>query len=358
MTGINYPAGDFGGWHLDPAGQISLVRENLALAIALYRSAEVGLINVSFIAHFDAYETRKPLSVTATAPLQARDTRELIRCANNQIRAAFAFSARQTNRALSAAFGNSPPVEPPSDIRSARCIFHLLDRTFDANPLTPAWVCPPERRGSLAVETVGFRLETDGLHGREVQWSDFGGLPKYLDLLAYCMEAVRGMEAAPDAVPPNDDVENPDTSDPDDPFAEILPAPSQPTASSKSGPASSHQYPSKGQPKVLAPAILVEPVGPLSREAASVSLNSAEADMESVSDFLRERCAVGDGELILAATLFDAYLEWSAARGDEPVGQRRFGMHLTAAGLERRRRGRGKHWWMGVGLRKTAVAQA
>ena len=337
------------------------MRENLALAIALLRSAERGLINVSFIAHFGAYETREPLSVAATAPLQARDTRELIRCANNQIRAAFAFSARQTNRALSAVFGKSPPVNPSSDIRSARCIFHLLDRTFDANPMTPAWVCPPEYQGSLAVEKVGFRLDTDGLHGRVVQWSDFGGLPKYLDLLAYCMEAVRGMEAAPDNVSPSEDVENPDTPNPDnqfDPFADTLPAPSRPTSSPKSWPSSSHQSPSKGQPGVLAPAIVVEPVEPPAREAAPVSPNAAEADVESVSDFLRECCAVGDGELILAAALFDAYLEWCAARGDEAVGQRRFGMHLTAAGLERRRRGRGKHWWMGVGLRQTAAPQA
>ena len=36
--------------------------------------------------------------------------------------------------------------------------------------------------------------------------------------------------------------------------------------------------------------------------------------------------------------------------GREPLPQRTFGMQLTAQGFQRRRRGKGKHWWTGIGL--------
>ena len=34
----------------------------------------------------------------------------------------------------------------------------------------------------------------------------------------------------------------------------------------------------------------------------------------------------------------------------DDVSQRSFGMQLTAMGFQRRRRGRGKHWWDGIKL--------
>ena len=37
------------------------------------------------------------------------------------------------------------------------------------------------------------------------------------------------------------------------------------------------------------------------------------------------------------------------------MAQRSFGMRLTALGFERRRRGKGKHWWMGIDLTESQV---
>ncbi len=325
------------------------MRENLALAIALWRSAQGGLINVSFIAHFDAAETRDPPAAGVPAPLQVQDTRELVRCANNQIRAAFAFSVRQTHRTLVSHFGGSPTLgnssESQTDLQAARCILHLLDLTFDTNPMTPTWVCPPEYRGSLAVKAAGFRLDTTGVHGQEVQWSDFGGLHKYLDLLAYCAEIAREAGApAEDTTADNTAAEATGV----EPAIATTNAQEPPPGSSYPPVPDELPVPVSSPPAALP--VRAEPVVPQTTRP-----DGHEPDLDSVSAFLSARCVVGEGELILAALLFDAYLEWCAERGCEPVGQRRFGMHLTAAGLERRRRGRGKHWWMGVGLPEPAT---
>jgi phage/plasmid-associated DNA primase len=59
----------------------------------------------------------------------------------------------------------------------------------------------------------------------------------------------------------------------------------------------------------------------------------------------------------VAKELYEAYVAWCEQRGLEPLAQRSFGMALTSRGFERRRRGRGKHWWLGVGLLTPELAR-
>ena len=79
------------------------------------------------------------------------------------------------------------------------------------------------------------------------------------------------------------------------------------------------------------------------------------AQLDSISAFVKARCLVQAQEKITAKDLFDAYVIWCDREGCEFMAQRSFGMRLTALGFERRRRGKGKHWWIGIDLTGSQV---
>ncbi len=304
------------------------------MAIALRRSAGMGLLNVSFVAHFGGEETED--SPEAPAALHVQDNGDLCRCANNQIRAAFGFSVQITHRILERTFGTVGGSSTRNDRNDACCVLRLLAGTLEENPMAPAWVCPVGDRRRFSVEAAGFGLDARNLHGHELLWSDFGGLQKYLDLLAFCTEAVQ--EARGDAEPSRDSDGVPED---DGGLIEEKPV---------------------GEPAVGTQAQATErttngsdPENERRPGATPSPRTAADPDTGLVSAFVEETCTMGDEEMVLAGDLFNAYVEWCGDQGAEPVGQRRFGMYLTSAGLERKRRGRGKHWWMGVGLKEAAA---
>ena len=72
---------------------------------------------------------------------------------------------------------------------------------------------------------------------------------------------------------------------------------------------------------------------------------------EMVRGFVDDRCVVGPGTRIIARGLYDEFLDWCMETQREPLSQRAFGMRLTGMGFRRKRRGRGRHWWEGLGLK-------
>ena len=281
---------------MDVAEQIKLVRENLALALGFLDAANQGIIGARFIPRDPGEESGAGgRRFDPTEPLHVRDPGSLVRCVNNQVRAAFALSAIQTNRVLESVSSDARMEDPEPDRQAARCIFHLLSLTVDADLLEPVWVCPPEYRRVFAVEEARFTLEAAALEGKEVCWDDFGGLSKYLDLLEYCGKLAvetRSMAAGPEPEPV--------TKTPVE-----KPVPTRPRAAKGPG-------------------------------------------TDSVAVFVETRCELGNGEMIIAKDLYTAYQEYCGEEGWKPEGQRSFGMRLTGLGFERRRRGKGKHWWMGL----------
>jgi hypothetical protein len=283
---------------VEAAVQVRLVRENLALAIALWGAAQRGVITAGFVPNCSEFVTTDGRVVKVSAPLEVHDTQGLVRCANNQVRGAFAFSAIQTNRVLESVYGNSPILDADSDLQAARCIFYLLSKSVSQNLMAPSWVCPPDYRRKFQVQFTSFMLDASALDGGKVCWDDFGGLRKYLDLLEFCSVELTGCETEAEGL---EEVQQE--------FEASLP-----------------------------------------EQVEALPLLDGPAD--SIANFVKACCTAGPREMILAKDLYEVYLDWCREQREEPLVQRTFGMRLTALGFQRRRRGRGRHWWLGIGLKE------
>lgn len=277
---------------MEPSLQIQMVRENLALSIAISAAAQRRVITAAFLPGRVDFIADNGHPVSVSAPLQLGDNRDLIRCVDNQIRGAFALSAINTHRVLESLYGAFPLQEYDPDLKAARCTFYLLHNTLCQELLAPVWACPPEYRICFDVRPIGFSLDASTLQGKEMFWDDFGGLGKYLDLLEYCATQVKSC---------------------------LIELPEQ-EAHKVNG-----FLPANGAGSGLPPT-------------------------DSVAAFVADCGVVGATEMIIAKDLYSTYQHWCREVGQAPVGQRLFGMRLTALGFERRRRGRGRHWWVGIGV--------
>lgn len=274
---------------------IQMVRENLALSIAFWAAAQRGVITSASVPAKTAFKSITNDFLEVDTPLELADNRDLVRCVSNQIRSAFAFSAIQTYRSLETTYRGAPLQEPDPDLRAARCSFYVLNKTVAHNLLSPVWVCPPDYRSRFEVRDIPFSLDAQGLDGKEVFWDDFGGLQNYLALLEYCC-----LRVAEDTSASTNDAGSLET----EPQARELP-----------------------------------------------SRNGIISSVADVVTYILERCQVGEEHKVIAKGIYQDYASWCHLRGEEPLAQRSFGMQLTAQGFQRQRRGKGRHWWMGLGLR-------
>ncbi|MCH7622246.1 MAG: hypothetical protein IH870_10145 [Chloroflexi bacterium] len=343
--------------------RIQLVQENLALAISLWAAARRGFITAAFIPGRSEILTGSGQIVEVSTPLQLGDNTNLVRCVNNQIRGNFALSAINTHLVLSSVYANSPLEEAEPDLRAARCSLYLLHHTLSHDMMTPVWQCPVKYRQRFEVSSIGFVLDATHLDGKEVFWDDFGGLPKYLDLLEYCKQRVAAFPESPSSAYPMPQKPRPETfpATPD-PVAAIRSAPTGPAAAGPFAPA-----PVLAGATVAAGSIPAAPFGTQQPLPIGESLPIGEPlpqysdsgldpaplpgpASDSAAAFVSTRGVVATQAMILAKELYDDYLSWCRETGREPLSQRSFGMRLTGLGFERKRRARGRHWWIGLGL--------
>lgn len=283
-----------------------MVKENLALSIALWAAAQRGVITAVYVPGKTEFKALNDDTVEVDSPLQLHDNRELVRCISNQIRGSFAFSAIQTHRTMELTYKGQPLQDPDPDLKAARCALYLLSNTMSRDLLSPVWVCPPDYRDRYEVRPVDFTLDASILDGKEVLWDDFGGLQRYMALLQYCSEQVE----------------------------------------------KAHQEAAAAAKAAAQAAAEREAAAQAAAAAAAAAQIEADAGspLTQVADFVTARCAVGPDALIIAKDFYQAYIDWCQEQGKAPLPQRTFGMQLTAQGFQRRRRGKGKHWWTGVGL--------
>ena len=292
------------------ADEIRLVRQNLSLAMSVWRAASEGVIPP------EAILGSSPETPGEWAESAVDQYSRLTRSTANQVRASFSLAALQAHRSLDSLFSGEPIDEESPDLQAARSVLYLIHRAVDRAMLSPAWDCPPRYRLLFEVRPVRFVLDAADIHGHALKWDDFGGLDKYLDLMDYCVH-VAGSRP-PRIVP------------------EPALSPSDPTVSLETPPAPDAE-PARS------------PVGPWLAPSAAGRFPPVDTG-NSVQSFVAVRCELGPNCRSLAGDLYNGYVAWCQENGQSPLPQRSFGMRLTDLGLERRRRGRGKHWWEGVRL--------
>ena len=279
---------------MEPAQEIKMVWENLALAMALWAGTKKGLITTAQVpTGRAAVPTDDGKIIEVFNSLELKNNHDLARCINNQIRGAVTFSAMQTHGTLAQAFRCPPLSEGDPDLRAARCALFLLYNTFGQGMLTPKWNCPPAYRQRFEVGSISFVLDASSLDGKPVFWQDFGGLDKYLELLEYCVGCLEQVPIYAEPVIEED---------------------------AEAQPSQENQLP-----------LALTADGPL-------------------SEFIQFRCVMDPEGHAMAKDLYDEYLQWCRGTGCDPLVQRSFGIQLTKLGFVRRRRGRGRHWWRGVRL--------
>ena len=348
--------------------RIKLVQENLALAISLWAAAQRGYITAGFIPGHSEILTGSGKILNVSTPLRLGDNANLVRCINNKIRGSFALSVINTHLTLSTVYANSPLEETGPDLRAARCSLYLLFHTLSQDMMRPVWRCPAEYRQRYNVGPAGFLLDATHLDGKEVFWDDFGGLPNYLDLLEYCKERVASSpESFATALP------MPFESSLETIPLEICPATDGPGAvffSAATGPATT--VPAAVGPAAVSPDAAVPvlagatlaaqlhpaaPLGtqpPLPIDGLLPQSSGSDPDSGPVSDsaaaFVSTCGVIAPEAMIIARELYGHYQTWCRETDREPLSQRSFGMRLTDLGFDRKRRGRGRHWWVGLGL--------
>jgi hypothetical protein len=288
-----------------PAFEIRMVKENLDLSMALMQAVQEEKVTAKQLFRDGPEDMFVAFAVDNDGPDQA----ELSRRAANQARAAFALAVIQTQRSLDRVFTGSPLDEENPDLQSARCVMFLLNNTVFANLFAPVWNCPPEYRRRFEVRPINLLMDAGALHGKGLSWDHVGGLSQFLDLLVYFANWVEDL-------------------------TEITPAADAPLYTA---PQSITGVNNEPEPEAE-PEIITANPGPASKIDGPVAR------------FVAEECVVGDNNLILAKDLYVGFQSWCRDTGQEDVSQRSFGMQLTAMGFQRRRRGRGKHWWDGIRL--------
>ena len=301
---------------VSPAQRIRLVRENLALALALWRAAKNGNISPGDLAGQSAGKLDGHGGDGEGGPppnaLDRVQEDGLTRRTGNQVRASFALSVTQTQQSLDLVFTGDPLDEEAPDLQAARSAIYLMNKAVAEYMFSPVWECPPRYRRFFQVRPIRFVLDANEIHGRGLNRDHFGGLDKYLYLLDYC----EGW--AEQAF---------DRSDGSEPVGEPGSATAAATARTKNS--------------LRGPSLFAGVPG-ISEVAGGAT--------DSVEAFISTRCKLGEEFRSTAKDLYASYVGWCREAEQKPVTQRSFGMCLTSRGLERRRRGRGKHWWEGIRL--------
>lgn len=105
------------------------------------------------------------------------------------------------------------------------------------------------------------------------------------------------------------------------------------------------QWPIRNQWPVEAGCRVIAPDGP---PAQRISVASQATHEGPITDFVADACAVGGDTMTLAGELYTRYATWCLDNGYLAASQRKFGLELTSRGYQRKRRGKGRHWWVGL----------
>ena len=337
---------------LTPGGRVRLARENLCLAMALYAASHRGLITATLVPNRAELNRESGQTFDASVPLQVADHRSLLRTTGNQVRGAFALLAMQTQREAETVFGPVSHVSPPAagqpdvDLWNARVATYLIAQSVALDLMAPTWRIPPEFRQSYAIAGMDFALDAASLHGEEIRWGHFGSLARYLDLslfVSYCLDGI-DISVALQASSGNYGLLGLMAEH----FSREMPSasPISDVGGYGSGSGRLRRYGALAEDVGSdAPAGWIAPEGP---PEPRISVASQATEMGPVDEFVADACSTGSRAMNLAGDLYTSYANWCLDHGYLAHSQRKFGLELRARGYERKRRGKGRHWWIGV----------
>ena len=345
---------------LTPGARVRLARENLCLAMSVYAAAHRGLITSTLVPNRVELQRETGRALDTSVPLQVTDYRSLLRTTGNQVRGAFAFLAMQTQREAETVFGSvshlppspvgQPGIDRPSiDLWNARAAIYLIAQSVALDLMAPTWRIPPEFRQSYAIPGMDFALDARNLHGEEIRWGHFGSLARYLDLslfVSYCLDGV-DVTVALEASSGNYGLLGLLAEH----LSHEIPSASPVSDAGGYGSGSGRLRPSLPPDDSVesdAPAGWIAPDG---RPEPRIAVASQATEMGPIDQFVADACSTGARAMTLAGDLYTSYANWCLEHGYLAHSQRKFGLELRARGYQRKRRGKGKHWWIGVQTR-------
>lgn len=320
--------------------------------MAVYAASHRGLITATLMPSRAELERESGPTIDSGVPLQVTDYRSLLRTTGNQVRGAFALLAMQTQREAETVFGpvsHLPPRttdQPGLDLWNARASTYLIAQSVALDLMAPTWRIPPEFRQNYAIPDMGFALDAENLHGEEIRWGHFGSLARYLDLslfVSYCLDGI-DISVALQASSGNYGLLGLLAEH----FSREIPSASPISDVGGYGSGSGRLRPSgplDGSIESDAPAGWIAPDGP---PEPRISVASQATEMGPIDDFVANACSTGSRAMNLAGDLYTSYANWCLDHGYLAHSQRKFGLELRARGYERKRRGKGRHWWIGV----------
>ncbi len=320
--------------------------------MALYAASHQGLITATLVPNSAELFLNDGEPFDAGVPLEMSDYRALLRAGGNQVRSSFTLSALQTQRELESAFGPALPADPPgkdssqADLWAARSVLKLIADSVGHDLMAPIWRVPEASRGHFAIPQLGISLDASGRRGQGIRWGDFGGLPSYLNLtlfVSYCLDGMDTGLALQAAITGSRDLT---------PWAEgrsgSVPPVSPVDADAGYGSGSGRlrrRGPAVRYADADASAGWIAPDGPTEPR---VAVAAQATEMGSIDEFVTGACSTGAKAMNLAGDLYTSYAKWCLDNGYLAHSQRKFGLELRARGYQRKRRGKGRHWWIGV----------
>ena len=320
--------------------------------MAVYAASHRGLITATLVPNRAELNRETGQAFDSNVPLQVTDHRALLRTTGNQVRGAFAFLAMQTQREAETVFGSVSHVPPPGsdqpdvDLWNARAATYLIAQSVALDLMAPTWRIPPEFRQSYAIPSMDFTLDAENLHGEEIRWGHFGSLARYLDLslfVSYCLDGI-DISVASQASSGNYGLLGLLAEH----FSREMPSASPISDVGGYGSGSGRLR----RPSPVATAIESDaPAGWLAPDRPPeprITVASQATEMGPIDEFVSDACSTGARAMNLAGDLYTSYANWCLDNGYLAHSQRKFGLELRARGYQRKRRGKGKHWWIGV----------
>ena len=87
-------------------------------------------------------------------------------------------------------------------------------------------------------------------------------------------------------------------------------------------------------------------------QSVVASTNQYRADMDTVGQFLEERCVQGSDCRVSVADLYRAYTVWTEENGETALTRRRLSDNLKDRGLMSTKSTAGRYFWSGIRLRR------